>query len=95
MPTWLHRGDEIYGLPDIENRGIKLPNDRLRVGRYLCEWQGLYVAIFGGNCEAISGWTKSDARLGAAISPCIERRSSAVAACFVAAENKDHADVPI
>jgi monomeric sarcosine oxidase len=28
MPTWLHRGDEIYGMPDIENRGIKLANDR-------------------------------------------------------------------
>jgi glycine/D-amino acid oxidase-like deaminating enzyme len=28
MPTWLHRGDEMYGLPDIENRGIKLANDR-------------------------------------------------------------------
>ncbi|MBV9145078.1 MAG: FAD-dependent oxidoreductase [Acidobacteria bacterium] len=27
MPTWLHRCDDMYGMPDIENRGIKLAND--------------------------------------------------------------------
>jgi sarcosine oxidase len=28
MPVWLHHGDEMYGLPDIENRGIKVASDR-------------------------------------------------------------------
>jgi sarcosine oxidase len=28
MPAWLHHEDEIYGLPDIENRGIKIASDR-------------------------------------------------------------------
>lgn len=28
MPVWLHHGDEMYGLPDIENRGIKIACDR-------------------------------------------------------------------
>jgi sarcosine oxidase len=28
MPVWLHHGDEVYGLPDIENRGIKIASDR-------------------------------------------------------------------
>jgi monomeric sarcosine oxidase len=28
MPVWLHHGDEMYGLPDIENRGIKIASDK-------------------------------------------------------------------
>jgi sarcosine oxidase len=28
MPVWLHHRDEVYGLPDIENRGIKIASDR-------------------------------------------------------------------
>jgi sarcosine oxidase len=28
MPTWLHHEDEVYGLPDIENRGIKIASDQ-------------------------------------------------------------------
>ena len=28
MPVWLHHQDEVYGLPDIENRGIKIACDR-------------------------------------------------------------------
>jgi glycine/D-amino acid oxidase-like deaminating enzyme len=28
MPVWLHHGDEMYGLPDIENRGVKVASDR-------------------------------------------------------------------
>jgi glycine/D-amino acid oxidase-like deaminating enzyme len=28
MPVWLHHEDEMYGLPDIENRGIKVASDR-------------------------------------------------------------------
>src|SRR4051812_46714393 len=28
MPVWLHHEDEIYGMPDIENRGIKIASDR-------------------------------------------------------------------
>ncbi|MCU1307134.1 MAG: hypothetical protein JWN45_1829 [Acidobacteriaceae bacterium] len=28
MPVWLHHEDEVYGLPDIENRGIKIASDR-------------------------------------------------------------------
>jgi sarcosine oxidase len=28
MPTWLHRTDDMYGLPDLESRGIKLASDR-------------------------------------------------------------------
>jgi sarcosine oxidase len=28
MPVWLHHEDETYGLPDIENRGIKIASDR-------------------------------------------------------------------
>jgi monomeric sarcosine oxidase len=28
MPVWLHHQDEVYGLPDIENRGIKIASDR-------------------------------------------------------------------
>jgi sarcosine oxidase len=28
MPVWLHHGDEMYGLPDVENRGIKIACDR-------------------------------------------------------------------
>jgi len=28
MPVWLHHKDEMYGLPDIENRGIKVASDR-------------------------------------------------------------------
>jgi monomeric sarcosine oxidase len=28
MPVWLHHEDEMYGLPDIENRGIKIASDR-------------------------------------------------------------------
>jgi glycine/D-amino acid oxidase-like deaminating enzyme len=27
LPVWLHHGDEMYGLPDIENRGIKIASD--------------------------------------------------------------------
>ena len=27
MPIWLHHGDEMYGLPDIESRGIKIACD--------------------------------------------------------------------
>lgn len=27
MPAWLHRTEEIYGLPDIENRGVKIACD--------------------------------------------------------------------
>lgn len=28
MPVWLHHADEMYGLPDVENRGIKTACDR-------------------------------------------------------------------
>jgi glycine/D-amino acid oxidase-like deaminating enzyme len=28
MPTWLHRTDDMYGMPDVDNRGIKLACDR-------------------------------------------------------------------
>ena len=28
MPVWLHHEDEIYGLPNIESRGIKIASDR-------------------------------------------------------------------
>lgn len=28
MPVWLHHEDEMYGLPDIENRGVKVASDR-------------------------------------------------------------------
>jgi len=28
VPVWLHHGEEIYSLPDIENRGIKIASDR-------------------------------------------------------------------
>jgi monomeric sarcosine oxidase len=28
MPVWLHHEDEMYGLPDIENRGVKIASDR-------------------------------------------------------------------
>jgi monomeric sarcosine oxidase len=28
MPVWLHHQDEMYGLPDIENRGVKVASDR-------------------------------------------------------------------
>ena len=28
MPVWLHHEDEAYGMPDIENRGIKIASDR-------------------------------------------------------------------
>jgi monomeric sarcosine oxidase len=28
MPAWLHHGDQMYGLPDIENRGVKIACDR-------------------------------------------------------------------
>jgi len=28
MPTWIDFGDEIYGFPDLENRGIKISLDR-------------------------------------------------------------------
>jgi monomeric sarcosine oxidase len=28
MPVWLHHADDMYGLPDIENRGIKVASDR-------------------------------------------------------------------
>ena len=28
MPVWLHHEDEMYGLPDIESRGIKIASDR-------------------------------------------------------------------
>jgi len=28
VPVWLHHGEEIYALPDIENRGIKIASDR-------------------------------------------------------------------
>jgi sarcosine oxidase len=28
MPVWLHHEDEMYGFPDIENRGIKIASDR-------------------------------------------------------------------
>ena len=28
MPVWLHHGDEMYGLPDVENRGVKVASDR-------------------------------------------------------------------
>jgi len=28
MPVWLHHEDETYGLPDIENRGLKISSDR-------------------------------------------------------------------
>ncbi|HWY68622.1 MAG TPA: FAD-dependent oxidoreductase [Terriglobales bacterium] len=28
MPVWLHHQDDMYGLPDIENRGIKVASDR-------------------------------------------------------------------
>jgi monomeric sarcosine oxidase len=28
MPVWLHHEDEMYGLPDIENRGLKIASDR-------------------------------------------------------------------
>lgn len=28
LPTWLFQGDEVYGMPDIESRGLKLACDR-------------------------------------------------------------------
>jgi sarcosine oxidase len=28
LPTWLFQGDEVYGMPDIESRGLKLALDR-------------------------------------------------------------------
>ncbi len=28
LPTWLFQEDEVYGMPDIENRGLKLARDR-------------------------------------------------------------------
>ena len=28
LPTWLFQGDEVYGMPDIERRGLKLALDR-------------------------------------------------------------------
>jgi sarcosine oxidase len=28
MPVWLHHEDEMYGLPDVDNRGIKIASDR-------------------------------------------------------------------
>ncbi len=28
LPTWLYLADEFYGMPDIENRGLKVANDR-------------------------------------------------------------------
>jgi sarcosine oxidase len=28
MPTWINLGDEIYGMPDLETRGLKIANDR-------------------------------------------------------------------
>jgi len=28
MPVWLHHADDMYGLPDIENRGVKVACDR-------------------------------------------------------------------
>ena len=28
LPTWLHHGDEFYGMPDIESRGLKVSSDR-------------------------------------------------------------------
>ena len=28
MPTWIFQADEVYGMPDIENRGIKIALDR-------------------------------------------------------------------
>lgn len=28
MPTWLKQSDEFYGMPDLENRGLKLAHDR-------------------------------------------------------------------
>ena len=28
MPVWLHHQDDMYGLPDIENRGMKVASDR-------------------------------------------------------------------
>ena len=28
MPTWVNLGDEMYGMPDLENRGFKIANDR-------------------------------------------------------------------
>ncbi|MGH9701772.1 MAG: FAD-dependent oxidoreductase [Candidatus Acidiferrales bacterium] len=28
MPTWICLGDEIYGMPDLENRGVKIAVDR-------------------------------------------------------------------
>jgi glycine/D-amino acid oxidase-like deaminating enzyme len=28
MPVWLHHQDDMYGLPDIENRGVKVASDR-------------------------------------------------------------------
>ena len=27
LPTWLFQPDEVYGMPDLENRGLKLAND--------------------------------------------------------------------
>jgi glycine/D-amino acid oxidase-like deaminating enzyme len=28
LPVWLHHGDEMYGLPDVENHGVKIASDR-------------------------------------------------------------------
>ncbi len=28
MPTWIFNADEVYGLPDLENRGLKIALDR-------------------------------------------------------------------
>jgi sarcosine oxidase len=28
LPTWLFQGDEVYGMPDIESRGLKLARDQ-------------------------------------------------------------------
>jgi sarcosine oxidase len=55
LPTWFFQSDEVYGMPDIENRGLKLacdihgpqidPDTQSRVvSRQNAEWANQYVA---------------------------------------------------
>jgi glycine/D-amino acid oxidase-like deaminating enzyme len=55
MPAWLFFGDEVYGLPDLENRGFKVALDRHGervdpdtqsriVAKESAEWMRSYVA---------------------------------------------------
>jgi sarcosine oxidase len=55
LPTWLFQEDEVYGMPDIESRGLKLACDKhgdlidpdtqsRQVSREAAEWARSYVA---------------------------------------------------